>query len=94
MSKDKIKRLPYSAERTRRLNAKKRILPCLVSERWLQFPKKVHCYTDGNYLSVDVMTKTLNDDLSGRKSKLCELVFFKEDLEEMLKEFDEVENQT
>lgn len=94
MNKDKIKRLPYSAERTRRLNTKKRVLPCLVSARWLQFPEKLHCFTDGNYLSINLMTKTLNDDLSERESKLCELVFFKEDLEAMLKEFDKVENQT
>ncbi len=94
MSNDKIKRFPYSKDRTRRLNTRKRIIPCQVSGRWLKFPKKVHIITGGGFLSVDVMTTTENSNLETKDRKLCELVLLKEDLVKMLEEYEKLENQT
>ncbi len=50
-----------------------RYVPCEVSSRWLQFPKKV---TSQQYVIVDVMTR----NSEGNPKKICELVLSKKDL--------------
>jgi len=94
MGDNKIKRFPYSKDRTRRLNTRKRVIPCQVSGRWLKSPEKVHLFTDRSYLSVDVMTRSENDNLEIKVRKLCELVLLKEDLVKMLEVYEKYENQT
>lgn len=79
-----IERFPYKKENVNRLNIQKRKLPCQVSARWLQFPQESSPLTEGDYISVDVMTSTLSDNLEEKESKICELVLFREDLEAML----------
>ncbi|PUA29473.1 MAG: hypothetical protein B0W54_02475 [Cellvibrio sp. 79] len=76
-----VTRFPYSPDRTKRLNLIKRIVPCQVSGRWLQFPEALHCQPDGTYMLINVMT----DNGEGKERKLCELVLYKEDLEAILK---------
>lgn len=52
-------------------------VPCVVSERWLQFPKKSggH-FRDGEFIQLSVMTKDQDDE----PRKLCDLVVTREDL--------------
>ena len=80
----KIARFPYKKENMNRLNIQKRRLPCQVSDRWLQFPQESSPHAEGDYITVDVMTSTLTDDLEEKKSKICQLVLFREDIEAML----------
>ena len=81
---NKIKRFPYKKENTNRLNVQKRRLPCQVSGRWLQFPQESSPLAEGDYIKVDVMTSTLNNDLEERESKICEIVLLRKDIEAML----------
>lgn len=81
---EKIKRFPYNKDNSRRLNVNKGIVPCVVSSRWLKFPKESSPRPEGDYILVDVMTSTINDNDEERESKICELVLFREDLEAML----------
>jgi hypothetical protein len=93
MSNDKIKRFPYSTERARRLNSRKRIIPCQISSRWLKFPEKMHVYSEESYLSIDVMTTIKNENNETKDKKLCEIVLLKEDLIKLLEEYENPENQ-
>jgi hypothetical protein len=68
----------------------KRAVPCIVSNRWLQFPERSDRfedgdYPDGDYMFVDIMTTA--DDGQTRK-KLCTLCISKEDLRTALSEVD------
>jgi hypothetical protein len=52
-------------------------VPCMVSNRWLRFPKKSggH-FQEGEYIPIDVMTLDSNE----KPGKLCELIVTREDL--------------
>jgi hypothetical protein len=68
----------------------KRAVPCIVSNRWLQFPEKSDRfedgdYPDGNYMFVDVMTTA---DRGQTRKTLCTLCISKEDLLAALGEVD------
>ena len=65
----KVTRFPGGRRRRRRLNLTKNRVMCQVSGRWLQFPEKAHAFTIGTYISVDVMTRDIDDE----ERKLCEL---------------------
>lgn len=82
-----IKRFPMNTERRRRLNLRRMVVPCQVSSRWLKFPKISSRLRDGEYLQVQVMTSTLDDDLNEKERTLCELVLVKEELLAILKQY-------
>jgi hypothetical protein len=68
----------------------KRAVPCIVSNRWLQFPERSDRfedgdYPDGDYMFVDVMT-TADGGQSHRK--LCTLCISKADLLAAVSEVD------
>jgi hypothetical protein len=51
-------------------------VPCIVSNRWLQFAESgAGPYREGEYIRVDVMTNT-----GDTPRKICELVVTREDL--------------
>lgn len=70
----------WNFERRRRTYLNKGRAPCQVSGRWLQFPERAGEYSDGTFLTIDVMT----ENVDGNQRKLCELVLVKEDLLELL----------
>jgi len=80
----KITQMPCKEENLRRINTHKRKVPCQLSSKWLQFPQESHVDPQGEYMSVDVMTSALSDDLEEQEIKICELVLFREDIEAML----------
>ncbi len=80
----KIKRFPYSKENTQRLNTQKRIVPCHVSSRWLQFPEESSLQVDGDYISIQVMTSNTDPNDNEKEMKICGLVLYREDLEAVL----------
>lgn len=81
---NKITQMPCNEEHLRRINIHKRKVPCQLSSKWLQFPQQSHIDPQGEYMSVDVMTSTLNEDQQEQETKICELVLFREDIEAML----------
>lgn len=80
----KIKRFPYSKESTQRLNTQKRIVPCQVSSRWLQFPEESSVQVDGDYISIQVMTSTTDANGNEKEMKICGLIIYRESLEAVL----------
>ena len=92
---DQVRRFPIGEFQRRHNALGKRAVPCIVSNRWLQFPGKSDRfedgdYPDGDYMFVDVMTTA--DDGQTRK-KLCTLCVSKADLLAALGEVDK-DNQT
>ena len=88
MSED-IKRFPIGGFQRWRNALGKRAVPCIVSNRWFQFPENSDRfedgdYPDGDYMFVDVMTAA--DGQSHKK--LCTLCISKADLLAALDEVD------
>jgi hypothetical protein len=87
---EEIKRFPIDGFRRWHNALGKRAVPCIVSNRWFQFPEKSDRfedgdYPDGDYMFVDVMT-TAADGQS--RKKLCTLCISKKDLLAALGEVD------
>ena len=74
--KNKITKIPISYDTRLKNQLGKGAVPCLVSERWLKFSTESSLLQDGEYVSVDVMTKDKNDN----QRKICELIIKKEDI--------------
>jgi len=52
-------------------------VPCMVSERWLQFPAQSAGHFDrGEFIDIQVMTNGSND----KPKKICDLILTREDL--------------
>jgi len=71
----------------------KRAVPCIVSNRWFQFPEKSDRfedgdYPDGDYMFVDVMTTSTGEQT---RKKLCTLCISKDELLAALSEVDKEE---
>jgi hypothetical protein len=79
---DKVIRYPFRAEALKRENRKNRRVPCVVSERWLQFPKQIDRHSDADYIHLDVMTKGAGEE----PRKICEVIVTKEELMSVLEE--------
>jgi hypothetical protein len=78
---DQVRRFPIGGFQRWRNALGKRAVPCIVSNRWLQFPEKSDHfedgeYPDGDYVFVDVLTTTSG----GTHKKLCTLCIAKTDL--------------
>ena len=70
-------RLPISYSQRRKNQMGRGYVPCIVSERWLQFPKVSDGYVgDGEVISISVMTNGQDD----RPHRLCDLMITREDL--------------
>lgn len=86
---EEIKQFPIDGFQRWRNTLGKRAVPCIVSNRWLQFPEKSDRfedgeYPDGDYMFVDVMTTTAGQT----QKKLCTLCISKDDLLAALTEVD------
>lgn len=52
-------------------------VPCMVSERWIQFPKESGShFDDGEYIAISIMTYGSDD----KDKKICDLVITREDI--------------
>ena len=78
----KVTRFPIKAYQRWRNRLGKRAVPCMVSDRWLQFPEKSDRLKGGHFMFVDVMTRA--DGENARK--ICQICITKEDLLAALKE--------
>ena len=76
----KVTPFPFKLDNQRRLNKVKRQVPCVISQKWLQFPALTDSSKDHRYLQLDVMTK----DSLGKDLKICELLVTRESLEALL----------
>lgn len=55
----------------------KQAVPCMVTDRWLQFAEKAGgVFADGEYIELSVMTL----DIHNSPKKLCDMVVTREDL--------------
>ncbi|WP_163581128.1 hypothetical protein [Gracilibacillus saliphilus] len=81
MSDKKIIKIPISYDQRKINEYGDGYVPCLVSERWLQFPETAN---NENNIIVDVMTQTEGN----KPRKLCELILSRNDL---LRAIDSVE---
>lgn len=73
----KVVRLPITYLQRKRNEMGAGHVPCVVSERWLQFPSEsAGHYGGGEFISVSVMTLGSDEKLK----KLCDLVVTREDL--------------
>lgn len=87
---DKVRRFPIGGFQRWRNALGKRAVPCIVSNRWLQFPERSDRfedgdYPDGHYVFVHVMTTAANGQTH---KKLCTVCISKEDLLVALGEVD------
>lgn len=76
MSKGNVTQFPVKAYERWRNRLGKRAVPCLVTDRWLQFPENSDTVNNGHYMFVDVMTRS--DGENARK--LTTLCISKEEL--------------
>jgi hypothetical protein len=87
---EKIKRFRIGGFQRWRNTMGKRAVPCIVSNRWLQFPERSDRfedgeYPDGDYMFIDVMTTIASGQ---SQKKLCTLCISKDDLLAALAEVD------
>jgi hypothetical protein len=87
---DEVSRFPIGGFQRWQNALGKRAVPCIVSNRWLQFPERSDRfedgdYPDGDYMFVDVMTTA---DAGQTRKKLCTLCISKADLLAALGEVD------
>ena len=78
----KVTQFPIKGYQRWRNRLGKRAVPCMVSDRWLQFPEKSNTLEGGSFMLVDVMTRA--DGENARK--ICQICIAKEDLLVALKE--------
>lgn len=77
MDKDKVLKFPISNWERIKNQMGKGYVPCMVSERWIQFPNKSGGnYSKGEFIEISVMTRGDN----GKPRKLCDLVITREDI--------------
>jgi hypothetical protein len=77
MAKNIIK-FPAGNARRRRKKTGKGIVPCMETERWLQFPDESSGYFEqGEFIEVAVMTYSPTKE---RPRKICDLLVTREDL--------------
>ena len=79
--KDKIIKFPISAWERHKNKMGKGYVPCMISERWIQFPKQSggH-FGGGEFIYIDIMTK----NTEGHQKRLCSLVVTREELQAAL----------
>jgi len=80
----KVTRFPIKGYQRWRDRLGKRAVPCMITDRWFQFPEKSDNLKGGHVMFVDVMTKPDGENVR----KLCQLSISKEDLLAALKEVD------
>ena len=77
MKKNKIIKFPIGYQQRIKNQMGQGYVPCMVSERWIQFPKRSGGdFPDGEFIGISVMTKGDN----GKPRKLCDLVITREDI--------------
>ena len=77
MNKDKLIKFPISYSQRIKNQMGKGYVPCMVSERWIQFPSKSGGnFSAGEYIEISVMTMGHDE----KPRKLCDLVVTKEDI--------------
>jgi hypothetical protein len=78
--KDKVTKFPITEyQRIRNMQGEFSV-PCEVSERWLLFGRTSSMLREGEFISVDIMTMTENNN----PKKLCGLFITRENLMEVL----------
>jgi hypothetical protein len=87
---DKVRRFPIGGFQRWQNALGKRAVPCIVSNRWLQFPERSDRfedgdYPDGDYVFVNVMTTVSSGE---NHKKLCTLCIAKDDLLAAIAEVD------
>ena len=90
---DQVRRFPVGGFQRWHNALGQRAVPCIVSNRWLQFPERSDRfedgdYPDGDYMFVDVMTTT---DGGQTRKKLVTLCISKADILAALSEVDKDE---
>jgi hypothetical protein len=86
---NKIRKLPISATQRWRNRFGKYGVPCWISQRWLQFPKKsAGHYGAGEFIDVNVMTTGPD----GNTHRLCSLVVTREDLLRVINAVEDPQN--
>ncbi len=79
--KEKVTALPINPYKAVKRKLGKRLVPCMVSGRYLQLPETSTLVGPGNdFLCIDVMT--INE--GNQPHKICELVLTRQDLEAAL----------
>ncbi len=77
MDKNKVIKFPIGYWQRMKNQMGKGFVPCMVSDRWIQFPKRSGGnFSDGEFIEISVMTL----GHSGKPKKLCDLVITREDL--------------
>jgi len=77
MSEEKIIKFPITHSQREKNQMGEGYVPCVVSERWLQFPNmSAGHYGGGEFIEISVMTR----DSDKKPKKLCDLVITREDI--------------
>jgi len=78
--KDKIVKIPISASQRWKNRFGRYGVPCMISNRWLQFSETSSEFADEEAIFLDVMTLGSND----KPRKICVLCITREDLMKVL----------
>ncbi|MGD2126251.1 MAG: hypothetical protein PVG99_09240 [Desulfobacteraceae bacterium] len=75
---DKIIKFPVSYARRMQEKIGRGLVPCMATERWIQFPLESSGYFDeGEFIEISVMTYSHAHD---KPRKICDLTVTREDL--------------
>ncbi len=75
--KNKIVRFPISFWQRRKNKMGPGYVPCMISEKQIQFPKKSgRSFGSGELISISIMTTNAEE----KQSKICDMVITREDL--------------
>jgi hypothetical protein len=78
--KNKVVKIPISASQRWKNRFGRYGVPCMISQRWLQFSETSSAFADEEAICLDVMTIDSED----KPRKICELVVTREDLMKVL----------
>lgn len=76
--KDKIIKFPISHSKRHKNKMGKGYVPCMISDRWIKFPKKsAGHFGEGEFIEISIMTHSYT---KGKPTKLCDMIVTREDL--------------
>ena len=78
--KNKVIKIPISASQRWKNRFGRYGVPCMISQRWLQFSETSSAFADEEAIWLDVMTIDSKD----KPMKICELCITREDLMKVL----------
>ncbi len=90
--KNKVIKFPISRSNCHKNKMGNGYVPCMVSDRWIQFPKKsAGHFEGGEFIEISIMTHSYTKD---EPRKLCDMIVTREDLLRAINAITEPDKET